>query len=456
MRVLYVFVFAALMVTSAASEEVAVTVYNNNLGVVSETRSLEFNKGVNRLAFSDVPSGIDPASVRFDILGGGRVVILEQNYAYDLVGESQMYTKYIDQAIDLVGTDGELYSGTLLAYDDSNYDTRGSVILRDQSGRIKIVQLEHIAQVNFPELPEGLITRPTLFWIYNSDTQGKLNAKVGYQTSGMSWSAEYVGVLDGEEKNLDLSGWASMTNNSGKTYKDATLKLVAGDIHRAQRVAARRGGYDMEVGYVGGLADVGFEEKAFFEYHLYTLPRKATLADKEQKQISLFEPAYSKVTKVFVYRPERDAKKVEVAIKFKNSKDTGLGMPLPAGRVRLFKADEDGSLILLGEDQIDHTPKDEEVKLQVGYAFDITAEEKLLEQTRTSPNVEDKVYEIKLSNRKEDAVSVEIEKKLYGYWDIIESSITYEKKDATTIKFEVSLQPDETKTVKFKVRNYLR
>ncbi|UCG62983.1 MAG: DUF4139 domain-containing protein [Candidatus Zixiibacteriota bacterium] len=455
MKLFYVVMSVTLLALSVAGEDIAVTVYNNDLGVISETRSLEFDKGVNRLAFTDVPSGIDPASVRLDVLGRGNITILEQNYAYDLVGERQMYNKYIDQAIDLVGTDGELYSGTLLAY-DQGYPKRGSVILRDQSGRIKIVQLDHIAQVNFPELPEGLITRPTLFWIYNSDTEGRLDTKVGYQTSGMNWSAEYVGVLDGAEKNLDLSGWASMTNNSGKTYKDATLKLVAGDIHRAEQAVARRGARAFEADMAGGIIDVGFEEKAFFEYHLYTLPRKATLADKEQKQISLFEPASSVVSKVFVYRPERNAKKVEVAIKFKNSKETGLGMPLPAGRARLFKADDDGSLILLGEDRIDHTPKDEEVKLQVGYAFDITAEEKLLEQTRPSPRVEDKVYEIKLSNRKDDAVSVEIEKKLYGYWDVMESSIAYEKKDASTIKLEVSLEPDETKTVKFKVRNYLR
>ncbi|UCG62982.1 MAG: DUF4139 domain-containing protein [Candidatus Zixiibacteriota bacterium] len=459
MRLFYVLVLVTLLVSLVAAEDVAVTVYNDDLGVISETRSLEFSKGINRLAFTDVPFCIDPASVRLEVLGGGNITILEQNYAYDLVGEGQMYEKYIDQVIDFVSADGEHYSGTLLAYDGGSWRTRGSVILRGQSGRIKIVQLDHIARVDFPELPEGFVTRPTLFWIYNSDTQGKLDAKVGYQTSGMNWSAEYVGVLDGEEKNLDLSGWASIQNVSGNTYQDATLKLVAGEIHRALEELFIRGGrgwvikdgFDLEY-----YDELTFEEKAFFEYHLYTLPQKATLADREQKQIALFEPARSTVSKVFVYRPERNAKKVEVDIKFKNSKETGLGMPLPAGRARLFKADEDGSLILLGEDQIDHTPKDEEVKLQVGFAFDITAEEKLLDQTRPSPMVEDKVYEMKLSNRKEEAVSVEIEKKLYGYWDIMESSIAYEKKDATTIKFDVRLEADEMKMVKFKVQNYLR
>jgi hypothetical protein len=400
------------------------------------------------LAFTDVPSQIDPASVRFEVLGsGGNITILEQNYAYDLVGPQQMYSKYIDEEIELVDKDGNLYSGTLLSF------SGGAVILQEESGRIKIIMLEHITEVNFPALPDGLITRPTLFWIYNSDTEGLLNTRVGYQTLGMKWSAEYVGVLDADEKNLDLSGWASIDNGSGKTYKDATLKLVAGDIHRVQQPPRR--GRGAEAMYLDAKI-AGFEEKAFFEYHLYTLPRKATLADKEKKQISLFEPAQTNVEKIFVYRPERNANKVEVAVKFKNSKETGLGMPLPAGRVRLFKADDDGSMILLGEDLIDHTPRNEEVKLQVGHAFDITAEEKITAQTRISQQVEEKDFEIKLSNRKETAVTVDIEKKLYGYWDIIQSSVDYDKKDATTIQFKVPLQPDETVTVKFKVRFYLR
>ncbi len=173
---------------------------------------------------------------------------------------------------------------------------------------------------------------------------------------------------------LDLSGWASIDNTSGKTFKDATLKLIAGDIHRAEILIRGGRGYEQKLS-MADMGSAGFEEKAFFEYHLYTLPRKATIADKETKQISLFEPASTGVEKIYVFRPEKDAKKVEVDIKFTNSKETGLGMPLPAGRVRMFKADDDGSMILLGEDMIDHTPKNEEVKMRVGYAFDIVAED---------------------------------------------------------------------------------
>ena len=271
---------------AAMADDVAVTVYNSNLGVVSETRSLEFQKGVNRFAFTDVPSQIDPASVQFEVVGSNaNISILEQNYAFDLVDPQQMYNKYIDQQIELIDKDGKLYSGTLLAFSGD------AITLQEKSGRIKIVMMEHITEVNFPSLPEGLITRPTLFWIYNSDFSGKLDGKIGYQTSGMNWSAEYVGVLGSDEKNLDLSGWASIDNTSGKTFKEATLKLIAGDIGRIEPEIFIRGGRGKAV-YTADMGAAGFEEKAFFEYHLYTLPRKATIADKETKQISKSSSLY--------------------------------------------------------------------------------------------------------------------------------------------------------------------
>ena len=196
----------------------------------------------------------------------------------------------------------------------------------------------------------------------------------------------------------------------------------------------------------------GFEEKSFFEYHLYTLPRKATVADKEIKQISLFEPAQTQVKKVFMFRPDRNAKQVEVDLNFKNSKQTGLGLPLPAGRTRIFQTDTDGSLILLGEDNIDHTPVDEEVNLNIGYAFDITAEERVANQTQISSKVQEQDIEVELANHKKEAVTVEVEKKLWGYWEIMQSSIPFEKKDAYTVDFKVPVPSDSTVVLKYKVR----
>ena len=443
------FTICVMIICSAITvmaDDIAVTIYNSNLGVVSETRNLEFDKGIHRIAFQDVPSAIDASSVRFETLNSTQhLSILEQNYAYDLVSSYQMYQKYIDKTIELINKNGTIYTGKLLSVDG------GTVTLQDKSGSIKIIILDQITEVNFPVLPDGLITHPTLFWQYSSDFAGKIYCNISYQTSGMGWEAEYVGLLSKDESSLGINGWASIHNQSGKTYKDATLKLIAGDINRASNNAR---GVRLEKAKYSMAADseVGFEEKSFFEYHMYTLPRKATLADKEDKQISLFEPAQTKAKKVFIYKPDANPTKVEVALEFKNSKEFGLGMPIPAGRFRLFQADGDDSKILLGEDRIEHTPKDEKVSINVGFAFDLTAEQKILNQKRITNNTEEQEFEITLNNRKDEAVTIMTEKKLYGYWEIVSADFEYTKKDANTIQFEQQIEKNGSKTLKFTVR----
>ena len=443
-------IWAAMMIaigSAVMAADIAVTVYNDNLGVINETRQLEFKSGVGQLRFADVPAQIDASSVRFDLVNGTKsVTILEQNYAYDLVGPEQMYAKYIDKQIELTDEKGNVYRGTLLSY------SGGSAIIREESGRVKIVLMSKVTEVNFPVLPEGLITRPTLLWKYNSSTSGTLPCNVSYQTGGMSWTAEYVGVLNPSENQMNLSGWASITNNSGKTYENAKLKLIAGTINRAQPRMMYKGGRTAELYSDSFAAAAPFEEKSFFEYHMYTLPRNATVADKEQKQISLFDPSKGAVVKEFLYRPDVEPKAVKVMVKLKNSKESGLGMPLPAGRVRMFKADTDGMLVLLGEDQIEHTPKDDSLKIDIGTAFDITAEERTMNVTRVSNNVEDREYEIELRNRKKEAATVRVEKSLWGFWEIVSSSLASTKKDASTVAFSVPLKANEVVTLKLKVR----
>lgn len=440
------FIFALLLGVTAAADDVAVTVYNSNLGVVTETRTLDLEKGVNRLEFKDVPSQIDASSVRFNVPGSeSDVTILEQNYAFDLVSPSQLYSKYVDELVELIDKEGHLIGGTLLAYSGN------SVTLLDDNGKVRIVSLENVAEVDFPALPDGLITRPTLFWLYKSDISGEKMTEVAYQTQGMNWQAEYVGVLDEDEKNLDLSGWASLNNTSGKTYRDATLKLIAGDIHRAQQPTPR---VQKEVRLMA-IADAesgSFEEKPFFEYHMYTLPRKATLADKEIKQISLFDPASTGVEKVYLYNSSTGSQDVAVKIEFVNSEEAGLGMPLPAGRVRLFKSDSDGSLVLLGEDRIDHTPRKEKLSLTVGNAFDLKAEEKMLKQTRISDRVEERSWEVELRNRKDEPVTIIVEKGLWGFWEITQSSHEAVRKDARTVRFSVPVAADSTTKLTFTAR----
>jgi len=444
---LLISVIAVLFLAGLLKAEVSVTVYNGDLGVIREIRSLNFEKGLGKVSFTDVPSKIDPTSVGFELLDKNKSVsILEQNYAYDLVSPEKIYAKYIDKDIDIIDKEGRIFGGTLLSF------SGGSAVLKEKSGKIQIIQMSQIVNVDFPELPEGLITRPTLFWLYSSDFAGKAECNVSYQTGGLNWTAEYVGILSEDEKNLGWTGWSSITNNSGATYKDATLKLVAGDIHRApKKRGIGRPEYEMLA--MSAAKGVAFEEKEFFEYHLYTLPRKATIADREIKQIALFNPALTNIEKEYYYEPERNDKKVRVALKFENSKASGLGIPLPAGRARIFKADSDGSMILLGEDRIDHTPKDETVKLTIGYAFDISAEQKIADYERLSDRVEERTYSIELRNHKDEDVTIIVEKRLYGDWEIRNQSHKFEKKDANTIQFMIPVSGNSKEEITLTVRS---
>lgn len=431
--------------TALKAGEISVTVYNSDLGVVREVRDLEFKKGLGSLAFRDVPSRIDPTSVRFLSLDSPDAVqILEQNYQFDLISPAKLYARYLDKEIELISKDGKIYSGTLLT------NSSGSVMLSDDRGQLQIVHLAEIASVNFPELPEGLITRPTLIWNYASRISGNSRCEVSYQTAGISWSAEYIALLNENEDGLDLSGWSSIDNRSGKTYREATLKLIAGDIHRA--------GYDKyaPVYRTAMIAEAsmsaGFEEKAFFEYHLYTLPRPSTIADNEIKQLSLFEPASASVKKEYHYSAGSGSKKVTVKLILQNSKANGLGMPLPAGRVRVFKNDSDGSSILLGEDRIDHTPRDEKLTLTIGQAFDLVAEETVVERRSISKKVSEVDFLISLRNRKDSEVTILATKRLGGDWKILESSHEYEKKSADQILFAVKVPANSEIEVKYSVR----
>jgi len=431
----------------STAEDLAVTVYNSDLGVIRETRSLDFQQGNGRIAFTDVASRIDATSVTFELIDTTKAVeILEQNYAFDLVSPDKIYSKYIDQQIEVITEKGELFSGILLSY------SGGYLIIRQADQTIRSIVQGMVRDVTFPELPEGLITRPTLFWLYSSDFTGKAEAIVGYQTSGIDWQAEYVGVLDDDEKLLDLTGWVSIDNRSGKTYDNARLKVVAGDIHRAQPEQRRMRMDWAETAMPAAKAGAGFQEKAFFEYHLYTLPRPATLANNEIKQISMFEPATAQVEKELHYQADPGNKNVKVFIKMKNNETVGLGMPLPAGRARVFKADSDGSLILLGEDRIDHTPRNEEIKLTVGEAFDVVGETTEVSRRRISDKVYETDYRIEVRNQKDKATRVTVSKKLGGFWEILNPSADYVKKSASEVEWQVDIPAEDKAVIDFTVR----
>lgn len=278
------------LVAAALADDVAITVYNQNLALVKEGRTLDLQKGVNRLNMTDVAAFIDPTSVHFRLRSNDRVDLLEQNFQYDLVSADKVLQKYLGETIDVVLKNGDVVSGTYLS------SSSGYLVLQLNGGAVRLINQQEMLSVTAPKLPEGLIVVPTLQWLLSSDVAGKRDAEISYLTGNISWHAEYIALLDKDDKNLRLSGWVSLDNRSGKTYNDAKLKLVAGDINRVQQRPLAKG---MDDRVMMAESAPGFEEKAFFEYHLYTLGRPTTIANNETKQVSLFDPASTPITKIY-------------------------------------------------------------------------------------------------------------------------------------------------------------
>ena len=306
---------------------------------------------------------------------------------------------------------------------------------------------------NVGALPEGLITKPTLVWKVNSPSSKSQDIEITYQTQGMNWHAEYVALLNDDDTKLDLNSWVSVTNNSGSTYKNTKLKLVAGDVNRVQdtrRLYKGRG----ELESMAMTADAQqFEEKEFFEYHIYNLQRSTTLAQNETKQISLFESQNIDANKKYLYKASgyNTKGKVNVIVEFANKEDQNLGVPMPKGKVRVYKSDGE-SVEFIGEDLIDHTPKNETVKLKIGDAFDVLAEERQVDHKKITNRVFEQIHEIKITNRKNENIVVEVERYLGLNWEILESSIKFERKNAQTVNFQVPISKDDETILTFKVR----
>jgi len=441
--------------------------------VVKQERTIQLAQGRSTIRFTDVAAHLDPTTVAFKSLtdpDGTRV--LEQDYRFDLVGRDRLLQRYIDQPITVEQTRGDgtvSYTGTLLS-------TFGGLILKTDLG---IVTLNTYSNILFRELPGGLMTRPTLVWDVVAQKGGPHRTRVTSQTEGITWWADYNLVFaEGKDANhgtLDVGAWVSILNKSGGSYPDARLKLIAGDVQRAPRqspgprMAGRMVEYEEQDA-------AGFEEKSFFEFHLYTLGRATTIPDNSTKQMELFAPASGVPTqKVLVYeglppgyrgfsskpRTDRDwgtqsNTKVDVYLRFKNDTEHGLGVPLPAGRVRVSKVDEaDGSLEFIGEDVIDHTPRDETVRIRLGSAFDVVGE-----RTQTDFKVDtfrrsmSESIRIKIRNHKDQPVDVVVRENPYRWtnWTITESSDKYEKKDSRTIEFPVTVDPDAERTITYTVR----
>lgn len=436
----------ALAVPAAAADrELTVTVYNQNLALVKDVRALELGTGKRTFRLTDVSAQIDPTSVHLVPKSGGGLAVLEQNFQYDLVSADKVLERYVDKDITVIGKDGKGTTGTLLSFDG------GSLVLNRNPG-IAIVNRTEVKEVQFPELPGGLITKPTLVWQLDNDGPATREAQLSYLTGGLSWHAEYVAVVDESDKALSWSGWVSLENSSGTTYPNARLKLVAGDVNRVTNQPAPVPREMFKTDMAMGQSLNQFEEQGFFEYHLYSLTRPTTLADKETKQLALFPTADVAAQKFYTFERTRDARKVHVTIEFKNSAAAGLGMPLPKGIVRVYKEDKSGAQEFVGEDRIEHTAKDETVRMSIGDAFDVVGEYRQVDQRRISDKESESSHEIKLRNHKTETVTVKVVEHAYGDWRVVTSSPDFVKKDAQTLEWTITVPADGEKVVTYTIR----
>lgn len=430
---------------AAAEQEVSVTVYNSDLAVIRDAREIEIDKGLVTVPFPEVPTHIDPTSVHLKAAG---VEILEQNYRYDLVSPEKILDRYLDSQVRVILDEGRLYEGVLLSY------RQGQLVLggANEDEGLVILSQEKVTDMQFPELPEGLITRPTLEWRLQSERGGKRDVEVSYMTGGMNWHAEYVAVITPRHDEMDLAGWVSVENRSGATYKEADLQLVAGDVHRAPTPQPTYG-KSAERMMALNADGAGFQEETLFEYHLYTLGRKTTLRDNETKQVSLFSPTTCRVKKIFEANPRRDGQKVRVMLETTNSTDAGLGMPLPKGKLRVYQRDSNERLQFVGEDLIDHTPRDEDLRVFVGNAFDLVVERTELRSRRITERTREMDVKIEVRNRKENEdVVVVVQESFWGDWKITASDHDFVQKDARRVEFPVAVASGEVKTITYTVR----
>ncbi len=452
---------------------VQLSIYNNNFALVKERRELEqeLRKGFNTVRFLDVAATIDATSVHFRSLTDPAATVVEQNYEFDLVDANKLLQKYIDKPISVFTSDGRMYEGTLMSYDE-----RQLVLAEDPAkGPIFMVERgENIKRIQFSELPGGLLTRPTLVWEIAAEKAGKHLVEVSYIANAIRWRADYNVVLNETEDQIGLSGWVTLENNTGTQFADATVKLLAG----ATRQDPGKVNWGYGQAYYKQMTELAPSDErgpdpseAFGEYRLYRLPQPTKVNNSQIKQVELITAQQVPVKKTYLYdgakvsfkRSQRlwdakwgreENKKVNVLVEFENRAAQHLGIALPAGKCRVYKGDSDQSLEFIGEDTIDHTPRDEKVTLYIGDAFDIVGQRKQAGFQQISDRVIEESFEIKLRNHKEEDVTVLVLEKLYRWagWKVLDQSQDYQQRDSRTIVFPVTVKKDGEAVVTYRVR----
>jgi hypothetical protein len=441
--------------------ELAVTVYNSNIALIRDVRQLQLPGGEFRLKFEDIAATVNPATVHFRSLNEPeRVSVLEQNYEYDLLEPAKLLNKYVGKEVTLVRsymenntTKHEEIKATLLANNNGPVWKVGNDIVTGLYGE----------SYRFPEVPANLYDRPTLLMSLENSGGHKQSIEASYLATNLSWNADYVLTVGRDDKAADLDGWVTVINNSGTAFHNAKLQLVAGDLNRVPDPARYKAAEAMAGLPVNG-RNMQFQQENFSEYHLYSLGRRTSVEDKETKQISLLEGSGVPVEKLFVvngqnfyYRnaqnpgsPLKDP--VQVFYKFKNEEKAGLGVPLPAGNVRVYQKDSKGGILFIGEDHIEHTPKDEFVTIKIGNAFDVVAERKQTDFKKIADRVYEMAFEITLRNHKDSSVTVQVNEPIGGDWEILSSTYDAKKMDAFAAQFNVPVKANGESVLKYRIR----
>ena len=436
-------------------QDVAVTIYNSNVGLVKDTRLIDFKPGIHELKFMDVAAKIDPTTVHIkSLINGSSLKVLEQNYEYDLLSPQKLLEKFVGQKVQLATINPEtkkeeIVEATLLSTQGGNIFQIGDKI-----------HIGHHGRVLLPKIPENLIPQPTLVWMLENRLSKPQKLEASYLTSGINWKADYVAVLNKLDTMVDLTGWVTIDNRSGTTYQNALLKLVAGDIHRVQGEMRMDQARPMAAAKE---ATPQFKEESFFEYHLYTLDRRTTIKDNQTKQMTLLDANQVPVRKLFIfsgapqyfyYQMDQGSQKQKIGVflELENSKKNNLGIPLPKGTIRAYKEDKDGSLQFVGEDRIDHTPKDEKFKIKIGEAFDVVGERVQTEYKRLGRNLFEIAFEVSLRNHKKEDIQVLVEETIPGDWEMLSRTHAYEKRSAHVIRFDVPVAKDKEEKVRYRIR----
>ena len=438
-----------------------VTVYNSNIALIRDVRNLALPSGTFRLKFMDIAATVNPATVHFRSLNEpDKLGVIEQNYEYDLLEPAKLLHKYVGKEVTLVRSYQE--NGT------TKREEIKATLLSDNNGTVwkignDIVTGGYAESYRFPEVPPNLYERPTLLMSLENSGTRKQQVEASYLANHLSWNADYVLTVARDDKNADLDGWVTVVNNSGTAFHNARLQLVAGELNRVPSESRIRA-MDEARALSAKAAAPQFQQEAFSEYHLYSLGRKTSVEDKETKQISLLQGSGVPVEKIFMvngqsyyYRNQQNPgaplkDPVMVYYKFKNEEKAGLGIPLPAGNVRVYQKDSKGGILFAGEDRIEHTPKDEFVNIHIGNAFDVVAEHKQTDYKRIDTHTWEMEFEITLRNHKDAPVTVQVNEPIGGDWEMLSSTYKYTKTAAFAAQFIVPVAKDGTSVLKYRIR----